>query len=78
MNKAQAFRFAFRQGAVFRSADWKGRCFWTVPALLGVYVMGSVLAPNSHHVPPLKRRVINAGRKFHQRMIKKNRKMGFV
>lgn len=78
MNKAQEFRSLFRQSAVFRSADWKGRCFWTVPALLGVYVMGPVLAPNSHHAPPLKRRVINAGRRLHLKMVKANRKMGLV
>ena len=78
MNKAQEFRSLFRQSAVFRSADWKGRCFWTVHALPGVYVSGPVLAPNSPHVPPLKRRWINAGRKFHRKMEKVNRKAGYL
>ena len=68
MNKAQEFRAAFRENASFRSADWKGRCFWSHPKFLGVYIMGPKLAPNSGKVPPLKRRAINAARKFSRRL----------
>ena len=68
MNKAQEFRAEFRANAVFRSADWLGRCFWSTPKFLGVYIMGPKLTPNSNKVPPLKRRDINAARMFSRRL----------
>ena len=45
MNKAQEFRAAFRANAVFRSADWLGRCFWSHPKFLGAYVFGAEVGP---------------------------------
>ena len=68
MNKAQEFRAEFRANAVFRSADWLGRCFWSHPKFLGAYVFGPKLAPNSTKVPPMKRRDINAARKFWRKL----------